>query len=183
MVASLGKRDVLISAQVTTMIKAYCRVLCLVLRSAHLATPSCSVFFLAWMSISISICRLGMSGARSPRHAQYLNNLITLTSSSVHHSSWLQRCYRITMSLKRPSLPKSDVKQWFTTTTTTICKRTSTVAGERFGARARWADLTRRFVMQANIMSARRTTMFLDKGTSDTPHSILRLTCLPVCPN
>ena len=26
-------------------------------------------------------------------------------------------CYRITMSLKRPFVPKSDVKQWFTTTT------------------------------------------------------------------
>ena len=31
----------------------------------------------------------------------------------------LQRFYRITMSLKRPFVPKSDVKQRFTTTTTT----------------------------------------------------------------
>ena len=30
--------------------------------------------------------------------------------------NWLQRFYRITMSLKRPFVPKSDVKQWFTTT-------------------------------------------------------------------
>ena len=34
--------------------------------------------------------------------------------------NWLQRFYRITMWLKRPFVPKSDVKQWFTTTTTTL---------------------------------------------------------------
>ena len=167
------------------------------LRSAHLATPSCSVFFLVWMSISICkpsetyvFGRLGMSGARSPRHAQNplsgdRRKTLLITQSPPHHHlyiicliNWLQRFHRITMSLKRPSLPKSDVKQWFTTTTTTICKPTSTVAVERFEARARWADLTRRFVVKANRMSARRTTMFWDKGISDTPNSILRLTCL-----
>ena len=44
----------------------------------------------------------------------------TLTSSTVHHSSHqlTGAFYRITMSLKRPFVPKSDVKQWFTTTTT-----------------------------------------------------------------
>ena len=36
----------------------------------------------------------------------------------IHLINWLQRFYRITMSLKRPFVPKSDVKQWFTTTTT-----------------------------------------------------------------
>ena len=44
----------------------------------------------------------------------------TLTSSSVHYSSQrLQRFFRITMSPKRVFVPKSDVKLWFTTTTTT----------------------------------------------------------------
>ena len=50
--------------------------------------------------------RLGMSGGRSPRHAQNPLSVI----------NWLQRFYRTTMSLKRPFVPKSDVKQWFTTT-------------------------------------------------------------------
>ena len=69
--------------------------------------------------------RLGMSGGRSPRHAQ--NPLlgerrktlnipschITLTSASLHHSSHqlTTTFYRITMSLKRPFVPKSDVKE------------------------------------------------------------------------
>ena len=38
----------------------------------------------------------------------------------IHLINWLQRFYRITMSLKRPFVLKSDVKQWFTTTTTTL---------------------------------------------------------------
>ena len=37
----------------------------------------------------------------------------------IHLINWLQRFYHIIMSLKRPFVPKSDVKQWFTTTTTT----------------------------------------------------------------
>ena len=37
--------------------------------------------------------------------------------TSFHLINWLQRFYRIIMSLKRPFVPKSDVKQWFTTTT------------------------------------------------------------------
>ena len=76
---------------------------------------------------------LGMSGGRSPRHAQ--NPLsgerrkklsITyhvLSPQPLHHHlyiihliNWLQRFYRITMSLERPFVPKSDVKRWFTTT-------------------------------------------------------------------
>ena len=55
------------------------------------------------MSFSIKLCsetqvssHLGMSGGKSPR---------------------LQRFYRITMPLKRPYVPKSDVKQLFTITT------------------------------------------------------------------
>ena len=79
---------------------------------------------------------LGMSRGRSPRHAQ--NPLsgerrktlsithYALSPSPSHHRlyiihliNWLQRSYRITMSLKRHFVPKSDVKQWFTTTTTT----------------------------------------------------------------
>ena len=39
--------------------------------------------------------------------------------TSFHLFKWLQRFYRITMSLKSHFVPKSDVKQWFTTTTTT----------------------------------------------------------------
>ena len=35
----------------------------------------------------------------------------------IHLINWLQRFYRILMSLKRPFVPKSNVKQWFTTTT------------------------------------------------------------------
>ena len=79
--------------------------------------------------------RLGMSGGRSPRHAQ--NPLLgewRKTLSITHHTpspppshhhlyiihliNWLQRFYRITISLERPFVPESDVKQWFTTTTT-----------------------------------------------------------------
>ena len=82
--------------------------------------------------------RLGMSGGRSPRHAKNpLSGRQKKTLSITHHTlspppshhhlyiihliKWLtlQRFYRITMSLKRPFVPKSDVKQWFTTTTTT----------------------------------------------------------------
>ena len=79
--------------------------------------------------------RLGMSGGISPRHAQnHLSGERWKTLSITHHAlspppshhhlyiihliNWLQRFYRIIMSLKRPFVPKSDVKQWFTTTTT-----------------------------------------------------------------
>ena len=34
----------------------------------------------------------------------------------IHLINWLQRFYRIEMSLKRPFVQWSDVKQWFTTT-------------------------------------------------------------------
>ena len=76
--------------------------------------------------------RLGMSGGISPRHAQNpLSGERRKTLSITHHAlspppshhlyiihliNWLQRFYRITMSLKRPFVPKSDVKQRFTTT-------------------------------------------------------------------
>ena len=78
--------------------------------------------------------RLGMSGGISPRHAQNpLSGERRKTLSITHHAlspppsrhhlyiihliNWLQRFYRIIMSLKRPFVPKSEVKQWFTTTT------------------------------------------------------------------
>ena len=83
-----------------------------------------------------------MSGGISPRHAQNpLSGERRKTLSITHHAlspppphhhlytshliNWLQRFYRITMSLKhvkRPFVPKSDVKQRFTTTTTTFNK-------------------------------------------------------------
>ena len=76
--------------------------------------------------------RLGMSGGISPRHAQNpLSGERRKTLSITHHAlspppshhhlyiihliNWLQRFYRIIMSLKRPFVPKSDVKQLFTT--------------------------------------------------------------------
>ena len=72
--------------------------------------------------------RLGMSGGISPRHAQNpLSGKRRKTLSITHHAlspppshhhlyiisshQLLQRIYRITMSLKRPYVPKSDVKQ------------------------------------------------------------------------
>ena len=80
--------------------------------------------------------RLGMSEGSSPRHTQ--NPLLgegRKTLSITHHAlspppshhhlyiihliNWLQRFYRTRLSLKRPFVPKSDLKQWFTTTTTT----------------------------------------------------------------
>ena len=78
-----------------------------------------------------------MSGGISPRHAQSpLSGERRETLSITHHAlspppshhhlyiihpiNWLQRFYRITMSLKRPFVPKSDVKQRFTTTTTLL---------------------------------------------------------------
>ena len=81
--------------------------------------------------------RLGMSGGISPRHAQNpLSGERRKTLSITHHAlspppshyhlyiihliNWLQRFYRITMALKRPFVPKSDVKQRFTTTTTSL---------------------------------------------------------------
>ena len=78
--------------------------------------------------------RLGMSGGRSPRHAQNplsgeRRKTLSIThhayhphptSSSVHHFiSSIDLFYRITMSLKRPFVPKSDVKQLHVFTTTT----------------------------------------------------------------
>ena len=68
--------------------------------------------------------RLGMSGGRSPRHAYNpLSGERRKTLSITHHApspppshhhlyiihliNWLQRFYRITMSLKRPFVPKS----------------------------------------------------------------------------
>ena len=38
----------------------------------------------------------------------------------IHLINRLQRFYRVTMSLKRPFVPKSDVKQRFITTTTLL---------------------------------------------------------------
>ena len=90
--------------------------------------------------------RLGMSGGISPRHAQNpLSGERRKTLSITHHAlspppshhylyiihliNWLKRFYRITLSLKRPFLPKSDVKQRFTTTTT---------GAERVGAADGW---------------------------------------------
>ena len=87
--------------------------------------------------------RLGMSGGRSPRHAQnLLSSERRKTHSITHHAlsphlhiiictsfyliNWPQRFYRITMSLKRPFVSKSNVKQWFTTTTTTTTTSTTT---------------------------------------------------------
>ena len=80
---------------------------------------------------------LGMSGGRYPRHAQnpFLGER-RKTLSMTHHAispphshhhlyiihliNWIQRFYRITMSLKRPFVPKSNVKQWFATTTSSL---------------------------------------------------------------
>ena len=75
-----------------------------------------------------------MSGGITLRHAQNpLSGKRRKTLSITHHApspppshhhlyiihliNWLQRFYRIIMSHKRPFVPKSDVKQWFTTTT------------------------------------------------------------------
>ena len=80
---------------------------------------------------------LSMSGGRSPSHAQnplsgeqWETLLIThhaLSPPPSHHHlyiihliNWLQRFYHIAMSLKKTFVPKSDVKQWFTTTTTKL---------------------------------------------------------------
>ena len=77
--------------------------------------------------------RLGMSGSRSPGHAQNpLSGERKKTLSITHYAlslprshhhlyiiyliNWLQRFYCITMSLKRPFVSQSDVKQRFTTT-------------------------------------------------------------------
>ena len=85
--------------------------------------------------------RLGMSGGRSPRHAQNpLSGEWRKTLSITHHVlspppshhylyiihliNWLQRFHRIRMSLKKPFVPKSDLKQWFTTTTTPYIRLT-----------------------------------------------------------
>ena len=57
---------------------------------------------------------LGMSGGISPRHAQNpLSGERRKTLSITHHALSPQpsRFYRIIMSLKRPFVPKSDVKQ------------------------------------------------------------------------
>ena len=93
-----------------------------------------SAFSLLYTQVS---GRLGMSGGISPRHAQNpLSGERRKTLSITHHAlspppshhhlyiihliNWLQRFYRIIMSLKRPFVPKSDVKQWFTTTTSSL---------------------------------------------------------------
>ena len=72
--------------------------------------------------------RLGMSGGRSPRHAQNTlsgerRKTLSVTHQALspppsHHHLYiiplincLQRFYCITMSLKRPFVLKSDVKQ------------------------------------------------------------------------
>ena len=68
------------------------------------------------------------SGAQNPLSGERRKALIithhALSPPPSHHHlyiihliNWLQRFYRITMSLKRPFVPKSDVKQWFTITT------------------------------------------------------------------
>ena len=57
--------------------------------------------------------RLGMSGGISPRHAQNPLSGERRKTLSITH-----RFYRIIVSLKRPFVPKSDVKQWITTTLT-----------------------------------------------------------------
>ena len=84
-------------------------------------------------------CRLDMPGGRSPRHAQNplvgeQRKTLSITHHAlspppshhhlyiIHHINLLQRFYRIIMSFKRPFVPKSDVKQLFTTTTTTMLK-------------------------------------------------------------
>ena len=78
--------------------------------------------------------RLGMSGGSSPRHSQKLlsgerRKKVPITHHAlsppplnqhlyiIHLINGLQRFYCFTMSLKRLFVPKSDVKQWFTTTT------------------------------------------------------------------
>ena len=82
--------------------------------------------------------RLGMSGGRFPRHAQNPSSgerrkTLSITHHALsaplsHHHLYiihlinrLQHFYRITMSLKRPFVPKSGIKQQFTTTTTLHC--------------------------------------------------------------
>ena len=86
---------------------------------------------------------LGMSRSRSPRHAQNplsgeRRKMLSITNHAlspppshhhlyiIHLTNWLQRFYRITMSHKRSFVTKSDVKQWFTTTTTTTNLETFT---------------------------------------------------------
>ena len=93
--------------------------------------------------------RLGMSVGISPRHAQNpLSGERRKTLSITHHVlspplshhhlyiihliNRLQFFYRIIMSLKRPFLPKSDVKQWFTTTTTTTTTTVKNVINSLF---------------------------------------------------
>ena len=46
--------------------------------------------------------------------------VFTVILNIIHLINWLRRFYRITMSLKRPFVPKSDVKQWSTTTTSLL---------------------------------------------------------------
>ena len=68
---------------------------------------------------------------RTPSSGEWRKTLLTthhaLSPPPSHHHlyiihliKWLKHFYRITMSLKRPFMPKSDVKQWFTTTTSSL---------------------------------------------------------------
>ena len=86
--------------------------------------------------------RLGLSGCRYPRHAQnpllgeqrktllITHHVLSPPPSHnhlyiIHFINWLHRFHRIAMSLKRPFVPKNDVEQWFTTTTTGYNKHIS----------------------------------------------------------
>ena len=110
-------------------------------RTSLITLMDCTVFivlrchlWLLYSETQVSGC-LGMSGGISPRYAQNpLSGERRKTLSITYHAlspppsnhhlyiihliNWLQRFYRIIMSLKRSFVPKSDVKQWFTTTTT-----------------------------------------------------------------
>ena len=89
--------------------------------------------------------RLGISGGRSPRHAQNplsgeRSKTLLITHHAIsappsHHHLYIISSHQLTttflsyyMSHKRPFVPKSDVKQWFITTTTWIITSFSQVA-------------------------------------------------------
>ena len=103
-----------------------------------LSDPRIAVLCEMPQNFSTKLHSEGMSGGRSPRHAQNPSSgerrkTLSITHHAlspppshqdlyiIHLINWLQRFYRITMSLKRPFVPKSDVKQWFTTTTIGRC--------------------------------------------------------------
>ena len=54
----------------------------------------------------LSVSFFFFCGFCSPHHHLYI----------IHFINWLQHFYCITISLKKSFVPKSDVKQWFTTT-------------------------------------------------------------------